>query len=111
MDDYLSSVYYHSNRSGGFGGVNRLYDDVKQGGKFKISRAKTKEWLMKQGTYTLYKPVRRNFKRNHVIVGVIDQQWQLDLDAVHAKVQRWLSLLPRLHRCLIKVCMDRAIEK
>ena len=34
---------------------------------------------MKQDAYTLHKPMRRNFKRNWVIVGGIDQQWQMDL--------------------------------
>ena len=34
---------------------------------------------MKQDTYTLHKPIQRNFKRNRVIVGGIDQQWQIDL--------------------------------
>ena len=79
VDSYLSSVYYNAKRSGGYGGVNRLYDDVKKEGKFKISRKQIKEWLMKQDAYTLHKPVRRNFKRNSVIVGGIDQQWQMDL--------------------------------
>ena len=32
-----------------------------------------------QDTYTLHKPARRNFKRNRVIVGGIDEQWQMDL--------------------------------
>ena len=76
MDSYLSSVYYNTKRSGGCGGVNRLYDDVKKEGKFKISPKQIKEWLMKQDAYTLH---RRNFKRNRVIVGRIDQQWQMDL--------------------------------
>ena len=47
--------------------------------KFAISRKQIKEWLMKQDTYTLHKPMRRRFKRNRVIVGGIDQQWQMDL--------------------------------
>ena len=34
---------------------------------------------MGQDTYTLHKPARRNFKRNRVIVGGIDEQWQMDL--------------------------------
>ena len=34
---------------------------------------------MGQDTYTLPKPTRRNFKRNCVIVGDIDEQWQMDL--------------------------------
>ena len=37
------------------------------------------EWLMKQDRYTLHKPLCRNFKRNRVLVGSIDQQWQMDL--------------------------------
>ncbi len=79
MDDYLSSIYYDPKRSGGFGGVDRLYKDVKKDGKFKISRTDIKNWLMKEDTYTLHKPIQRNFKRNHVIVGGIDQPWQIDL--------------------------------
>ncbi len=38
MDTYLSSVYYNPKRTGGFGGVERLYNDVKRDGKFDISR-------------------------------------------------------------------------
>ncbi len=34
---------------------------------------------MKQDTYTLHKPMHRNFKRNRVIIGGIDEQWQMDL--------------------------------
>ena len=49
MRDYLSSVYYDPKRSGAFGGVNRWYDDVKEG-KFKIGRVDIKNWLMKQDT-------------------------------------------------------------
>ncbi len=30
MDTYLSSVYYNPKRTGGFGGVERLYNDVKK---------------------------------------------------------------------------------
>ena len=63
IDDYLSDVYYNTKRWGEFGGVNHLYDNVKKEGKFKISRAKIKEGLMKQETYTLHKPARRNFRR------------------------------------------------
>ena len=70
-DEYLSSVYFDPKRSGGFGGVERLYRDVKEEGVYKISRKQIVEWLMKQDVYTLHKPVRRNFKRNHVLVGVL----------------------------------------
>ena len=71
MDDYLSSVYYDPKWPGGFGGAERLYKD----GRFALSRKEIREWLMKQDTYTLHKPMRRHFKRNRVIVGGIHQQW------------------------------------
>ena len=40
---------------------------------------KIKEWLMEQDVYTLHKSIRRHFKKNQVILGGIDQQWQMDL--------------------------------
>ena len=44
-----------------------------------INRQRIKEWLIKQPTYTLHKPIRKRFKRNRVVVNEIDQQWQADL--------------------------------
>ena len=43
---------------------------------------------MMQDTYTLHKPIRRNFKRNRVIVGGIDQPVANGFSryAIHAKI-------------------------
>ena len=79
VNEYLKSVYYDPKRPGSFGGVESLYRDVKQEGKFKLSRKQISGWLISQDTYTLHKPARRNFKRNRVIVGGIDEEWQMDL--------------------------------
>ena len=79
VDEYLTSVYYDPKRPGSFGGAESLYRDVKEEGKLKISRKQISDWLASQDTYTLHKPARRNFKRNRVIVGGIDEEWQLDL--------------------------------
>ena len=84
MDEYLAQVYYNPKRSGALGGVERLYRDVKKDGKYDISRAQLKKWLMKQDTYTLHKPARRHYKRNRVIVGGIDELWQMDLADMQA---------------------------
>ena len=84
MDEYLTQVYYNPKRSGALGGVERLYRDVKKEGKYDISRAQLKKWLMKQDTYTLHKPARRHYKRNRVIVGGIDELWQMDLADMQA---------------------------
>ena len=50
---------------------------------------------MKQDTYTLHKPIQRNFKRNRVIAGGIDQQWQMDL----ADMQSHKSLMMAIDIC------------
>ena len=38
MDEYLTQIYYNPKRTGGFGGLERLYRDVKKDGKYDISR-------------------------------------------------------------------------
>jgi hypothetical protein len=52
---------------------------VKNEGKYQISRNKIRLWLQKQDTYTLHKPVRYRFRRNRVIVGAMDDEWEADL--------------------------------
>ena len=84
MDEYLTQLYYNPKRAGALGGVERLYRDVKKEGKYDISRAQLKKWLMKQDTYTLHKQARRRYKRNRVIVGGIDELWQMDLADMQA---------------------------
>ena len=84
MDEYLTQLYYNPKRAGSLGGVERLYRDVKKEGKYDISRAQLKKWLMKQDTYTLHRPARRHYKRNRVIVGGIDELWQMDLADMQA---------------------------
>ena len=79
IDEYLSSVYFNHKRPGGFGGIERLFQDVKDEGKFVSNRKQICDWLIKQDAYTLHKLVWRNFKRNRVLVDGIDEQWQLDL--------------------------------
>ena len=90
----------HPKRTGSLGGVENLYRDVKQEGTFKLSRKQISDWLMGQDTYTLHKTARRNFKRNRVIVGGIDDQWQMDLADMQS-----LKLYSDGYRYLL-VCID-----
>ena len=76
---YLHNLYYNPESLASFGGVNAVYRVVKNDGKFQISRNRIREWLKQQDTYTLHKPVRHRFKRNRVIVGVMDEEWGADL--------------------------------
>ena len=79
MEKYLSQLYYNPESPASFGGVDSIYRAVKNDGKYQISRNKIRQWLQTQDTYTLHKPVRYRFKRNRVIVGRIDDEWEADL--------------------------------
>lgn len=78
MEEFLKKVYYDTSHPSGFGGVDAVYRAVQKEG-VDISRKQVTRWLRQQPTYTLHKPIRRRFKRNRVIVGGIDDQWQADL--------------------------------
>lgn len=78
-EKYLSQLYYNPESPASFGGVDSIYRAVKNDGKYQISRNKIRSWLQKQDTYTLHKPVRYRFKRNRVIVGAMDDEWEADL--------------------------------
>ena len=45
----------------------------------KIKLIDVRNWLKKQKTYSLHKPIRRKFSRRQTIVAGIDHQWQADL--------------------------------
>ena len=74
-DTLLSKIYYNPSHPGSFGGINTLKRQV---GK-KVSGKELKNWLTKQDTYTLHKPVRHHFKRQRILVSDIDEQWEADL--------------------------------
>ena len=78
-EEYLHNLYYNTESSASFGGVEAIYRAVKEDGKFQPSRNKIRTWLKQQDIYTSYKPVRYRFKRNRVIVGGIDKEWETGL--------------------------------
>ena len=78
-EKYLSKLYYDSKSPASFGSVDSIYRVVKVEKKYQIPRNKIRSWLQKQDTYTLHKPMRYRFKRNRVVVGAMDEQWEADL--------------------------------
>jgi len=78
MEKVLSNTYYNLKNESAFSGKENVYLAAKK----KIPNLKRKhvdEWFEKQLTYTLQKPVQRNFSRLKTIVKGIDEQWQADL--------------------------------
>ena len=79
MDERLKELYYSTDDTGSYGGVERLYRRAVEDQVPHITRNAVREFLSRQRAYTLYKPARRHFPRNRIYVGSIDKQWQADL--------------------------------
>jgi transposase InsO family protein len=71
-------LYYAAGDPGSYGGVDRLYARAKDVG-IPVSRDEVQNYLTKQLPYSIHKPVRHKFPRNHTYASNIDQQWQADL--------------------------------
>ena len=76
---YLKELYENPSRIGSLGGLQSLYKEVKRENRYHITLDQVRKWLQENETYTLHKPLRRKFIRNRVIVGDINQQWDIDI--------------------------------
>lgn len=77
--DYLKELYYTPGKPGAFAGPEKLYQAVKQEGKYKIGRRRIRQFLNNEDPYSLYKPIRKTFPRSKVIVNTIESMWDGDL--------------------------------
>ena len=78
-EDYLKNIYYDPKHAASFAGPQKLYKVVKQEGKFVIGMHRIRKFLHDQESYSLHKPIRRRFTRNHVISAGRDDLWMADL--------------------------------
>ena len=74
----MKEVYYNPSHPSSFSSSRKLYAAVRKRYK-NITKPEIRQWLQKQETYGLTRPVRHNFPRNRVIVNGIDVQWDGDL--------------------------------
>ena len=77
--DVLKRIYHNPQNPGCFGGIDRLLRRATQLQIPRVSRQDVVQYLRGQQAYTLHKPARRHYQRNHIDVGGIDAQWQADL--------------------------------
>jgi len=75
----LKQIYHNPEDPGSLGGVDRLLRRAKELGVPGVNRNTVLEFLNKEQAYSLHKPARRHYTRNHIYVGGIDAQWQADL--------------------------------
>ena len=74
----LARIYNEPGDPGAFGGVERMYRSA-HASDASITRRAVRQFLQTEYAYTLHRPARRHFERNHFYVSGIDRQWQADL--------------------------------
>ena len=74
----LEQLYYNPKSPAAYAGEQALYKLAKQSSK-KVKLQDVRDWLRKQQTYTLHKPIRKKFLRRKTVVAGIDTQCQADL--------------------------------
>lgn len=79
----LNNLYYAAGDPGSYGGAERLFKRAQELG-IPVTRETVNNYLKDQLAYSLHKPARRKFVRNHTYVANIDQQWQADLADMQA---------------------------
>ena len=73
LNEETEKAYQTPSHPASFSGADKLYRALRYKG---ISKGAIKRWLQSRDDYTLH---RRQFPRQRVIVGSIDQQWDADL--------------------------------
>ena len=75
----LNKIYHDPKDPNSLGCVERLLQCAKQLHVPNVTRQTVQEYLKSEQDFTLQKPARRWFTRNHTYVATIDAQWQADL--------------------------------
>ena len=78
-EKYLKQIYFNPLNPASFQGPQKLYHYVKKDKKFNLSHAQINNWLQKQESFSRNKKLLRNFNRRRVIVGGINDQFEIDL--------------------------------
>ena len=67
--------YFDPAQPGSYSSFEKIYKTVKG----KRNRKALRDFLLKEDVYTLHRYKRTHFKRNQIIVGGLDQQWNADV--------------------------------
>lgn len=78
MNSAIERTYYNPSSSGGLGGKRRLINQLRERG-IRIPADDINAWLKSQIPYTVHKDIRKNFKRNRVVLTRINETFFTDL--------------------------------
>lgn len=78
LEDHLNRIYFDPGHPASFSGPKKLYGIVKKDG-YHPTLNYIKQWVQDQEAYSIFKPARKKFQRNRVVVKGRDALWDIDL--------------------------------
>ena len=78
LDELMNRYYYNLDQPSSYTGISNLYKEIKREEPL-INKNDVIQWLLKQKTYTLHRPMRINFDTNPIVSKFIDHIWNADL--------------------------------
>jgi len=73
-DVHLKEIYFNAQHPASFGGIEKLKNAVPH-----LNPKTVSQWLGRQWTYALHKPIRRKFPYRKYMSKGVNEQWQADL--------------------------------
>ena len=77
-EHYLHRTYFDPQQPTSFKGANKLYHAITEDG-YRLPLSKICMWLQNQESFSLHKPIHREFKRLRVIIGGLHDQYNANL--------------------------------
>ena len=78
MSEILKNIYYNASNPASYGTARNLYNAAKTSIPG-LTIEQVNDWLSGELTYTLHRPIRKNFKREKILVNHPNEQFQADL--------------------------------
>ena len=79
LNNYLKRLYLSPKNPASYQGINKLYQAVKEDGRYSIFEDEVQEWLQQNIPYSLNRHVRKVKRWPKVLVSGIDDQFEADL--------------------------------
>lgn len=78
-EEFLASVYYDPLNPGGYTGLAKLWNAVKDDNPHNLKRKDVESWLKNELTYKRHKTPVLRFPRQKILMSYMDQQWDADI--------------------------------
>ena len=79
VEEFLASIYYDPLNPGGYTGLTKLWNAVKNDNPHELKKKDVAAWLEQEEAYKRHQPAAQTFPRQKILMSYMDQQWDADI--------------------------------